>query len=264
MIVFCHIPKTAGTSLNEFLRLHFGSELLAARERSGSTYLPKDLRMDSKIYKNVRCISGHGLKPYIHFEEFEDDMCWFTFMRDPVERFVSQYIHQYTNGESMYDLSIEEWAEKYDRSNWMVKWIAGSENLEKAIEILNKKFFFVGIVEEYEDSLLTLGTYLETDLGYSQRRKEKMLTRDHDLKRNLLSKRYTELKDFYLENNSLDLQLYEYVRTQFNPNRGFSQCETIGRNRLSSKNRLWSFTFKNVLVYRPYVYLTKILDVFRT
>ena len=140
ILVFSHIPKTAGTTLNYLLRRRFGMNLLAAKVRKDSgdiAYRPVDLKMDLAIYRHCQCLSGHGLKPYVNFQEFQDKLRWFTFVRRPADRFLSLYIHQFTSGKPQFKLDFIDWAKKFKRDNGMVRMIAGEANIAKAKDILH-------------------------------------------------------------------------------------------------------------------------------
>ena len=259
MFAYCHIPKTAGTTLNYILRKNFGEKLIPTIVRNGSDYQYNDLKLDKRIYKNARCISGHGLKPFIDYKEFNDEMQWFTFVREPIKRFVSQYIHQQTSALQKYHLPIEEWSVKYSRSNWLVKWIAGEENLEKAIDIINQKFIFIGLVENFDDSLQLMrkAFNLDLDLDFG---KPKMVVRDNTLKTELLKNRYDELLPFYLNQNKLDIQFYEYIKNEFIPriNKGLENRTNLKKSSNLSRIGGYSrFRLKQNIIYKPYVSLTR-------
>lgn len=72
---------------------------MAARSRTGSRsiYLYQDLKKDARLFRRLKCITGHGLKPFVDFREYESRLRWFTFLRDPKKRFISHYIHQQTS-----------------------------------------------------------------------------------------------------------------------------------------------------------------------
>jgi len=259
MLAYCHIPKTAGTTLNYILRKNFGNKLLATIERKGNNYTHRDLKLDSLIYKDIKCISGHGLKPFIDYKEFNGEMKWFTFVRDPIKRFVSQYIHQNTNGLDKNNLTIEAWAEKFHRSNWLVKWIAGEENLEKAIHIIEEKFIFIGLVEDFDSSLNLMKKSFSLDLNLDFG-KSKMIVRDKSLKKELLIDRYNELLPFYKRQNNLDIQFYDYIKNNFIPR----LKEQVSNNSVYNKpdnfkiiDGYYSFKIMQNFIYKPYVFLTK-------
>jgi len=205
-IVFCHIPKTGGTTLNGLLRGYFGPRILSVIPAKGTVYTYDDLKRDLKYFKNVQCFSGHSMRPYIDFKEHE--FRWFTFLREPYERYISHYIHQKTNRNKNYNMDLIRWGQTYKRSNWQVRWIAGEESFDKAIELLETKFSFVGITEELITSLL----YFQSDLelpNFYKPQSPKNLSRRPNLKKYLLAKDSGYL-EFIAQQNSLDKKLYQY------------------------------------------------------
>lgn len=253
MLAFTHIPKTAGTTLNYILQKNFGYRLNSVILRKGPNYNYADLKKDNFIYGNAICIAGHGVKPFINYKEYNDRLKWFTFLRDPIKRYVSQYIHQQTGELKQYHLPIEKWGEKYARSNWQVKWIAGEEDLEAAMQIIDEKFIFIGLTEKFDESLLMMKNIfnLNIDILYD---KPKMVVRNNDLKDEFLKTRYTELLPFYREQNELDLKLYDYVMDKVYPKQKRKSIQTTTP---LTKFNLIKFKLKRDLVYKPYVLLTR-------
>ncbi len=262
MYAFCHIPKTAGTTLNYILQSNFGPDLLSIIPRSKTDYNYNELKLDLKLYKKIKCISGHGLKPYIDYKEYSDDLKWFTFIRKPINRYVSQYIHQYTGTNELYNLPIEDWAAKFNRSNWLVKWLAGEENFEKAIQIIDDKFIFVGLVEDFDNSLKQMKSIFESKIDISYN-KPRMVVRDNELKNQLLVERYKELLPLYNEQNELDIKLYNYIRdVVYKKQQDQIQKlhETSDLNAYYSSNpkmNEYMFKLKRNLIYKPFVFFTK-------
>jgi len=261
ILVFSHIPKTAGTSLTYLLKVNFGNRLLPALYRSdaqGATYRHQDLRKDLKIYKNCSCITGHSLKPFVNFGEMEDNLLWFTFLREPIMRYISHYVHQQENGIEKYSIGIEEWGEKFHRGNWMVKMIAGEENIEKAIDIIESKIMFVGLTEEFDTSLLMMRKLLNIDnfdINYGHSR---MKTKNAFLKNELITN-LDNIKEILQDKNQLDIKLYEYVKQYIWPRQmemyhKLNEYDCIGnKSEISKKINLASYKLKNNLIYKPYV-----------
>ena len=71
------------------------------------------------IYKKLHCISAHAIKPFIDYSKYSNDrLAWFTIIRNPIKRYISQYIHQYTGKLEQYKIPIDEWAKKFNRKNF--------------------------------------------------------------------------------------------------------------------------------------------------
>jgi hypothetical protein len=260
IIVFSHIPKTAGTTLSYLLKRHFGNKLLAVRYRSNNsaTYLPEDLNKDLSFLPRVRLISGHSLKPFIDFKEYEKKMDWFTFLRKPEKRFISHYIHQQTNNDPQYKMSLADWSSKFNRKNWMVRMIAGEENLEKAIEILENKFLFVGLTEKFDESLEIMKSVLNLpgfDTSYT---KKKMTGKDSSLKEEIYNN-YSNYEKCIKENNVLDSKLYEYVRAHIWPKYpSIEEKQSFHLPLYKEKWNLMECKIQNNLLYKPFLYFSKV------
>ncbi|WKK67361.1 sulfotransferase family 2 domain-containing protein [Lutimonas zeaxanthinifaciens] len=256
MLAFCHIPKTAGSTFNYILQKNFGCNLNSIIPRNGSNYYYKDLKKDQFVYGGAKCIAGHGLKPFIDYKEFNSKLKWITFFRDPIKRFVSQYIHQQTSNLSQYHMPIIDWAEKYERRNWQVKWIAGEEDLIAAKQIIEEKFIFSGVTEKFDQSLILFRSLLDNkiDISYTT---PKMVVRNYNLKNELLNEKYDSLLTFFIEQNELDIQLYDFAKRNFE--KAFNQISLKERSYFEQRSfcREKMFGLKRELLYKPYVYLTK-------
>lgn len=215
LLVFSHIPKTAGTSFNYLLRGYFGSSLMAARHRGNvnATYTGENLISDSRYFRNLRCVSGHSVKPFEPLDMDGYQLRWFTFLRNPVNRLISHYIHQFTSNVELYNVGIEEWMGRFNRSNLMTRHIAGEEDVQAAIEILSSQFSFVGFTEYFEDSLSLFKETFHLDCFSSTLNKARMTVRDNDLKESIYANE--SILNIIRENNALDIELYDKMRIPF-------------------------------------------------
>lgn len=260
MYAFSHIPKTAGTSLNYLLRRYYGPKLLAVDPRKKGAYTQLDLKKDLKLFKNIQCITSHRLKPFMPFDQ---ELQWFTFMRNPEKRFISQYIHQQTGKVEQYKMDIFAWSKKFKRSNWHTKWIAGEEDLEAAKQIIEEKNIFVGLTERFDESILLMKKALNmegADLRYGSRR---MVVRNTTIKDEIINN-YDKYKELILEQNEKDIALYNYVSDHV-----FSKSvEAYGKEQLATdlselqasianyeNTSSWKYTrfrLQHNLLYKPY------------
>ncbi|MCF8405739.1 MAG: sulfotransferase family protein [Bacteroidales bacterium] len=101
MIISLHIPKTAGTSFRIALQEHFGDSLIedygtrpfrvnydVARKKAEEF----NRKIKGEKYSNVKCIHGHFLAvKYANLKNL--DATFITWLRDPVERLISNYYH---------------------------------------------------------------------------------------------------------------------------------------------------------------------------
>ncbi len=83
-IVFMHIPKTAGSSVNEYFTSIVGSE-------KSRTFAEHDIysgKLAGDLISKYDFVSGHFF--YGHVARFQDQALFFTVLRDPYKQLVSQ------------------------------------------------------------------------------------------------------------------------------------------------------------------------------
>ena len=211
MLFFSHIPKTAGTSLSYLLQRHFGFRMLSANPRTPGTYTREDYIKDLKVFPFLKCMVGHSLKPFEDFQEKNSGIKWFSFLRDPEQRFMSHYIHQQTSKVGYHKMDLLSWSSTFSRSNIQTRWIAGEEDLLAAKQILKEKFTFIGITERYLESIILMKSRLGLNgLDLSIYRPQ-MVSRNTELKKSILENSL-KFKELILEQNYLDIELYEYAK----------------------------------------------------
>jgi hypothetical protein len=214
ILVFSHIPKTAGMNLHSILRKYYGINHVSIYstngQLNGQTYTPyKFIKKLLKSFSHIKSIGGHGLKAWVDYKELENCFKWYTFLRNPESRVISHYQHQTLR--QIHTRSFEDFLKHKPYHNWSVKMIAGEENITKAKEILHEKFCFVGLTESFNESLLIMQQKMDLpdfDPRYSAR--INVATSNsiaEDITENLY--RYQDLIQF---SNSLDIELYEYVK----------------------------------------------------
>jgi len=260
IICFSHIPKTAGTTINLLLRRYFGYKLIAVEHRARKnqvTYQLDDLKIDLKLHPPCKCITGHTLKPFVNFHDLEKKMFWVTFLRKPEKRFISHYIHQKTSGISKFDLDFIEWGRTYHRSNWMVRMIAGEESLSKAIDILEEKFRFVGLVELFDESMELFTNIFDLDGFNLNYKNKKMVVRNNALKEEIYHN-YPKYESYILEQNNLDIELYRYVKDTIWSRQiiefPLTKNMTKNNNRsIKEQSNLLAFKLYRNMIYKPYL-----------
>lgn len=226
VIVFAHMMKTAGTSLSKQLIGHYGRRMHivpGGLKMDNDYYNEKGFENDfQKLDQKLEIITGHPMRPYIDFGKYEKNMIWFTFFREPNKRYVSHYLHDYKwkglfskkkSQRKRKDLSIIEWERSNNFSNYQTKFIAGENNFDKAVELLETKIKWVGLTEEYKESLNSFKSNFNlNDFHFNIERSNTSLA-DKEMKESV----HSEYSEYIQENNENDIKLYNYVKNNIWP-----------------------------------------------
>lgn len=204
MIVFSHIPKTAGTSLKFILRNNYGRQHIDSIKTHRSPYTLDDLQFAKKVFGNPLAITGHNLvDPVGNLPGIEAK--FITILRDPVNRCASHY--QYDVVRLGISATFEEWISRKENQNLSVRIISGSEDLSRAKHLLQEKFSFTGITEHFENSLKLLKIKLGEPLKLEYARL--ITAKDNRIKNELLEDNSS--LNLLKRHNALDQELYNFV-----------------------------------------------------
>jgi len=224
-----HIDKTAGRTVRAVLRRSFGAghcEIRtpyahrAADRHDRSVYVTgDDLHRVRRIYRRLRGIAGHNVKPYSNLATDCPEIRYFTFLRDPVSRYLSHFKNR---AESHDRADFDRWAALDSMRDFQTRTLAGEANLQKALDLMSQRIGFVGLTEAFDESLLMLGQWLgDPDFRPEYRPINRLAdkTRARDIVRTQVDLSYLdtpEVRDRLMELNALDQQLYDFaMREQF-------------------------------------------------
>lgn len=289
IIAFDHIPKTGGHTVRHVLQQNFGVHHADVRQKVDASvvetvpdhtlgrsidnlmadppqvYGVPSIYLDDWVHLGLRSISSHAVVPFGDYGDYEQRVDWFTMLRDPERRFLSHY--QMNQGSREEPKDLKEWAEALPRKNLQTFWIAGRQDLEAAKQILDEQFAAVGLVEQFDRSLLMLREFACEDWFVPSYQLEKNTARDTSL-RDHVRANWGDYEDIVHEHNALDIELYEYVRDELWPRQiaeyGEAQLEAderrffgddpplTARHRL---NRLVNAAYREC-VYNPFTKLT--------
>lgn len=222
-IIFLHIPKTAGTTLHRIIKRQYRPAYLyhvdsAAESLSTFQQLPESQRA------RIRFLMGHfemGVDAYL-----PRPSTYFTMLRDPVARVASyyahvrrdpdHYCHELVNTAQMDLETFVRSGTDVMVSNGQTRMIAGllydipfgqcgPDVLETAKLHLDERFAFVGLTEQFDESLL----FMHALFGWRT-----LFYADRNATPNGVSKQplTATARQAILEVNQLDMALYTFAR----------------------------------------------------
>jgi hypothetical protein len=223
LLISVHIYKTAGSTFHSILDRHIKKEEVVYANFIGIPEVESMLRNNETIDKEkIRLIHGHF--PYGWHKYFNRNCKYITFLREPVERIVSDYHynkcsrfgHNYKFASTM---SLQEYVdvpELIDLDNGMTRFVSGdfetpygqltNKTLEKAIVNIDNDFIFVGITERFDESIILFAELVKFRKIYYE-------------SKNITSKKSNKTDSGILnhirEKNKFDIQLYEYALKKF-------------------------------------------------
>lgn len=227
IIIFQHIPKTAGTTFRYIIQYQFPPSAIC--ELYGSSGSPAQRveklqnlsEIQSQKIKIINTHVGFGLHDFLR-----QPCTYITFLREPVSRAISMYYYyQKTKNPRFLNLSLKEFIQTYPGvQNGMTKNFSGivlqsqlldndqgeqfacnQESLEIAKKNIQKYFKFIGISERFDESLLLLREILGWKIPLYD--KSNISQKPNDIDQDTLR--------LIGELNELDLQLYEYAKDIF-------------------------------------------------
>ena len=123
-----------------------------------------ELAQMHSFYPLLKGIGGHSVRSNAGYGEGFFSVNYFTFLRDPVKRFLSQF---YYHTEVMnIDWTFDNFLDNGDYNNLMCRRICGQPNADAAIKELVQRYYFVGLIERFDESMLYFRV-LSNQLGYS-------------------------------------------------------------------------------------------------
>ncbi|MCB9188907.1 MAG: sulfotransferase family 2 domain-containing protein [Flavobacteriales bacterium] len=211
-LIFIHIPKTGGTSIN-------------CEINQSEWQTTPDFNYRHIDYKSKKSNSADIFDPK-NIEKYQEHKIFF-FLRDPIDRLFSEYYFLKPRMEFMQLLprnprSFYEYCKFKNTNNSVIKFLLGYkmfsnpilteelyDSLIKQIETLDIK---IGIFENYLESL----AYLENELGvkWSNVIEKKRITIDKPSALELTEEQFEEIKIL----NELDYRLYNYAVNKIQTN----------------------------------------------
>ncbi len=229
LLAFVHIEKAAGTTLNRVLRRNFFLRHMDVRPLSrdaNKLFRAEDLRIVLRVNPWIRSISGHSVTASTDLSSVVPDVRYITLLREPARRYVSHYI--YSKDRTQKHRDFEEFLAKNVYSNFQVRALTGPKfakpgrvvteaDLHAARESLLKRFWLVGIVEEFDAFMLQLKQKLEPMAFNPAYRRRNVSAQRPGVNAGEAQRIHEQYRDAIAENNALDEQLYRYARDTLLP-----------------------------------------------
>jgi len=161
--VFVHIERSGGTTFNSMLINNFLGYLVPKikspvdqkkeKDPNRLIFTNSNLKEVKKWAPNIKVLGGHHTRIFAEYEKIINGrIFYFTFLRDPVSRYLSHYNFQ--RNVMKINWTLTEFLNNYYFNNWQTKRIAGVEDVEIAKSYVAGRFDFVGLTEHYDESLL--------------------------------------------------------------------------------------------------------------
>ncbi len=225
LIVFLHIPKTAGTSLSHLLRHKFPADSIT------QIYKPADCARPladqaAGIGDSVKCLSGHidyGIHQFL-----PRDCVYFSMVRDPVSRVLSHYRYTRSKDANTHPLGeAVEFAQNHSAVEYLerfpaiafeqIRVLSGVKSFDRnalsvAKENISSGKVNVGLTEDFFQSTEML--FQDLGLGYPRfALKRKNTTASHNKGQRGASPDKSTLAAIE-EICALDIELYQYIQKQ--------------------------------------------------
>ena len=219
-LIFLHIPKTAGTTLNRIIERQYSPFAIFTMDPYRIRATPERFkRLSEERRRRLQVVRGHMF--YGIHEFLPQGATYITILRDPVARLLSSYyfvlrrplnpLHRKVKRER---LGIEDCLRLFpQRHNLQCRLIAGVKDtaiagerlLDMAKEHLIKSFSVVGISERFEESLMLMAKTFDWEIPFYKNCK--------------VSKTRPQIGpgtvEMIRDHNRLDVELYEFAKGLF-------------------------------------------------
>jgi hypothetical protein len=248
LIIFIHIPKTAGRTLRTVIRGQYRRQQICIASQTPGDPFRDYLSLPAEQQAQIRIVQGHF--PYGLHEHIDRQAVYATMLREPIARVISYYRfvrdhpehknHATVMAKGLAGFIRETQSRQLD--NAQLRYLAAAQDapfgacteamLDEAIWRLDERFAAVGLVEAFDDSLLLMSRALGWRLPfYRSINVSKHRLGDAELSADLL--------DLLREYNRLDQRLYDYARQRFEQTvRAQGARLAWDRRRLRVMNRL--------------------------
>jgi hypothetical protein len=221
-VIFIHVPKAAGTTLNRLIEWEYPLLQIYSVDPYFFRWSTAHLwRLPKRRLKRFRVFKGHMM--FGLHEILPQAASYITILRDPVDRVMSAFyfmrsykLHPLYWKFRRENWSLEDFVTRLPRDNVQCKFIAGAvyaepctaEICERAKENLVRYFSVAGLLERFEESLALMKLRFGWTLkNYSSFNVTRTRPNKRDLPKSTL--------DLIAERNRFDIELYECAAKLF-------------------------------------------------
>lgn len=168
-VLFDHIPKCGGKTLNKYLESHYPSrKIYATGGANNAELLEKFANLTEEERNSYSLVRGHFVNGFIDL--VRPEFVKVVVFRDPIERIMSHYyyaksaprhyLHSKIHDE---ELSLEDYATSnlsVELRNWYTTYFSGfsadeaeenpEESIEKAVDFVLKSYDVIGFLDNFE------------------------------------------------------------------------------------------------------------------
>ncbi len=219
-LIFLHIPKTAGTTLNRIIEWQYDPRSIFTIDPHRFRATVERLQtLPEQRRRRLRVVRGHLLYGIHKF--LPQGATYITMLREPVARILSSYffilrrpLHPLHRKLTTKGVGIEDFLRlTAPRQNLQSKVLAGlpydapcdERVLDTAKANLERSFRVVGLSERFHESLILIAASFGWEIPYYENRK---VTKDR-------SAVEPHVLEMIRERNQLDLALYEFGKDRF-------------------------------------------------
>jgi len=238
VLIFLHLPKTGGLTLQTILKKQYSENTIldVGLTKNKISYKSfSELKKNKYVFSENKLIMGHlqyGIDRYI-----ETDFVYMAMLRDPVKRYISQYLDIIKKKKSTHNhllrkkkvdvqvlgtignISIEKFLElgiADDFANLQTRYLCdmGSEgyvtrdHLEIAKKNLQSDHFLFGLLEKFDESLIMFRKNIGWRNIYYARKNKSKRTRS-------TTKISQETIELIKKKNRFDIELYSCAKDVF-------------------------------------------------
>ena len=225
VLLFIHMNKVGGRSVRYILRSSYGArhcELEPDGFWAAPAFSSADLRWLRKLYPRLASVAGHRVSGYVDLGDSALELRYFTFLRDPVKLCASRW--QAHVDKKKGKRTFEQWLEGERARNPQTLQLAGVPDAGEAIRNLELKEVFVGLTENFDESLVLLKALRASDLDIAYERV-------NVAKRTVVAEELLadpKRRQAIVEANQADLELFEYARHEVFPRQQREFGPTLG------------------------------------